>query len=323
MKTAHFADRFLESVETRHDGAAVCVGIDPVVGRLPDAIRPSSDRGPQAALDAIYEFSVGVIDTVADHVPVVKMQSACFERYRSDGVEALYSLVEEAHRRELLVIMDAKRGDVSVSAEHYAASFFAPSIEGDDPASADPLVRSAAGNQFDHGMLDHPSNPDALTINPYLGMDSIEPYCAFNRGIFALVRTSNPGSDEIQSMRLEEESSTIAEYIARLVADKADQYLGESGYSTMGAVVAATKPSDMSRLRHLMPRSLFLVPGFGAQGGSPEDVRAAFNDDGRGALITASRSVIYAFQPDESDWSGAIARAAESFANEIRAIIKQ
>jgi len=318
----HFADRFLDAV-ARFDGAPVCVGIDPVVERLPDAIRPQPDRGPPAALDAIYEFSAGIIDSVADIVPAVKFQSACFERYRSEGVEALYSLIDEAHRRNLLVILDGKRGDVSVSAEHYAASFFSPSVEADDEMEGDPFrKRSPSDTTHQHGRPDHPSNPDAVTVNAYLGMDGVEPFCRFNRGVFALVRTSNPGSDDLQSMRIEGEGLTVAEHVATCIAEAADQYLGESGYSTLGAVVGATKSKDIARLRRLMPRSILLVPGFGAQGGSAEDVRAAFNEvDGQGAIITASRSVIYAFDPPDAGWAGAIAEAAESLVREIRGIL--
>ncbi len=315
--TDHFADRLIEAIRSK--GSPVCVGLDPVYEQLPDVIRPNVDRGPSAALDAIVEFSSIVLDAVADHIPVVKFQSACFERYRADGVDALYSLIEEARQQGLLVILDAKRGDIGLSAAHYSSGIFSPWV-GDDDLPLDGSLDDLSAAQQQHcSVLD--SNPDAVTVNSYLGMDGIEPFTENGHGVFALVRTSNPGSDAIQSIQLETGIS-IAEHIAGLVHELAQESIGESGYSLVGAVVGATKREDIESLREIMPNSMFLVPGYGAQGGTADDVKACFNaHDGLGALITSSRGIIHAFDAADEDWASSVAKAASQFNAEIRAIV--
>lgn len=291
----HFSDRLLNAIGRK--GSPACVGIDPVHERLPAELRRRVD-GPRSALAAISEYCSIVLDAVADAVPSVKFQSACFERYRDEGVETLYSLIADAADLGLMVILDAKRGDIGLSAEHYAAGVFEPWIDRDELAP-----RLAV--------------PDAVTINGYLGADGIEPFCAGGRGAFVLVRTSNPGGDAIQQARLEG-GQTVAEHVARVIDGLSREHMGDLGYSDLGAVVGATKRSEIASLRALMPRCIFLVPGYGAQGGSAEDVRACFNPDGRGAIITASRSVIFAYERDtEGPWADAIAEAAQRFAQEV------
>lgn len=275
--TIHPADSLLDAVD--RVGSPVCVGIDPVLERLPDACLVEGEPLP-----AIERFCRGVIEAVAPHVGVCKYQSACFERYGAAGVALLENLVVHARETGLEVILDAKRGDIGVSARHYAAAV-----------------------------------PDAarwVTVNAYLGTDGIEPFLE-RGGAFALARTSNPGGDALQRLRLEDGRS-IAEAVADLLAETGDKHLGDSGYSALGAVVGATKRADAELLRARMPRQIFLVPGYGAQGGGVEDVLPCFNADGRGALITASRSVIYAFDGDASGvWTDAVARAAEALAGEL------
>ena len=291
----HFSDRLLNAIGRK--GSPVCVGLDPVHERLPAELRHRIDS-PRTALSAISEYCSGVLDAVADAVPAVKFQSACFERFRDEGVETLYSLIADANDLGLIVILDAKRGDIGVSAEHYAAGMFEPWADSDELAPRH-------------------ATPDAVTINGYLGSDSIEPFCRDGRGAFVLVRTSNPGGDEIQQARLES-GLTVAEHMAGVVDRLAGEHLGSLGYSDLGAVVGATKRGEIASLRALMPRCIFLVPGYGAQGGGTEDVKACFNQDGRGAIITASRSVIFAYEKDpDRSWADAVAQAAQRFAQEI------
>lgn len=299
MALDHFADRLLQACE--HKGAPVCVGIDPVLERLPaDLQRPSAD--PAEAAEAFAAFVEGVIDAVAELVPCVKLQSACFERYHWAGVQVYHRMIDLARQRGLLVIGDAKRGDIGISAEHYAAGCL-----------GDPLQP-----EIELG-------PDALTINSYFGHDGVQPFMDLaarqNKGLFALVRTSNPGGDAIQGLKLAD-GGTVADAVANLVAQWGDTALGFSGYSLLGAVVGATKRQDAARLRTLMPRQIFLVPGFGAQGGSADDVRACFHPDGRGALITASRSVLFAYDKKPGgDWRRAIAEAAIDLKQQVNAIL--
>ncbi|NOG54158.1 MAG: orotidine-5'-phosphate decarboxylase [Planctomycetes bacterium] len=325
----HFSDRLLDAIE--HKGSPSCVGIDPVYERLPiqvrRACRPScAEMGAGAgvgvadgqadestcpgsvALDAICEYTIGVLDAVCDHVPAVKFQSACFERYRAEGVELLYDMIQEAQSRGLMVILDAKRGDIGISAQRYAEGLFEP-VPASDDDSVIPEVCPVA---------------DAVTVNGYLGMDGIEPFCKPGHGVFVLIRTSSPGSDAVQDVRLEP-GQTVAEHLATLLADMSGQYLGERGYSDVGAVVAGTRPEAAARVRALLPHSLFLVPGYGAQGGTAADCLPCFDQHGRGALITASRSVSCAFDCDDAsaDWADAVALAAQAFAQEVAAIAQK
>ena len=287
----HFADRFLKAA--REKGAPVCVGLDPVLERLPDEVPGNT------ALARIESWCLGILDAVAEHVPAVKPQLACFERYGSAGFAVYERLVDRARALGLIVIADAKRGDIGLSSAHYAAGFF----ESGHPA-------------------------DALTVNAYLGADGLEPFAdaaaKAGAGLFALVRTSNPGGDALQSLHLADRrtvSQVVGQIVAELGAQK-PEYIGESGYSLLGAVVGATKPDDAMRLRQLMPHQLFLVPGFGAQGGDAHDVKACFNPDQTGAIITASRSIIYAHNHHPNQpWQSSVATAAQDFNQQIKAIL--
>ena len=236
----------------------------------------------------------------------MKFQSACFERYLWPGVKAYHQLMEEAAGMGLLVIADAKRGDIGISAEHYAAGCL-----------GDTHFRDLAS----------PKGPDALTVNAYLGADSLQPFVDLsvkeNKGLFALVRTSNPGGDALQSMLLAD-GRCVSDAVAQIVATvgSGPGAVGKLGYSLLGAVVGATKPVDAARLRELLPQQIFLVPGFGAQGGSAKDVVPCFKADGTGAIITASRSVLFAYEkPLNNDWTGAIAAAALDMKQQIAAIL--
>lgn len=284
---SHAADRLLDAC--RRKGAPVCVGLDPVLNKLPDAL---GGLEPVAALE---RFCLDVIDAVAEHVPAIKPQIACFERFGSAGYRVYEKVVTAGREAGLFVIADAKRGDIGTSSAHYASGLLAGEEDG------------AVGS-------------DALTVNSYLGADGLEPFvkaaAATGRGLFALVRTSNPGGDKLQGLRLEDGRS-VAEAVADMVADLGCGTLGQSGYSLLGAVVGATKPEDAASLRQRMPQQIFLVPGFGAQGGSAEDVRACFKPDGTGAIITASRSVIYAYNPADENWPVAVAQAAVDLKRQI------
>lgn len=298
----HFAERWREAVE--RSGSPVCVGIDPVYARLPGAITSQDGlddaSDPASASDAIQQYVRGVLRvTSAAGVPMVKFQSACFERYQAEGVECLWNCIEEAKSLGLMVILDAKRGDIGISAEHYAAAHLPPP-PGD--------------------------GVDALTVNAYLGMDTLEPLLKAAReqgkGLFALVRTSNPGSDAVQTQKLAD-GRTVGQMMADLVAATGARDVGESGMSLLGAVVGATHRDEIADLRRRMAQQIFLVPGYGAQGGSAEDVRGCFlPGKPSSAIITASRSVIYAYaDKDTADWTEAVGRAAGELKRDVAAIL--
>lgn len=278
----HPADRLLEAIESI--GTPACVGLDPVWSKLPRTIQ----RTAASEIDGIRAFGEGIVEAIAGRVPAIKLQSACFERYGAAGFEALGSVAAAARSRGLALILDAKRGDIGISAEHYAE----------------------AARGF---------GADWTTVNGYFGPDGLAPFRK-GGGAFVLVRTSNPDGDLVQGLRLAD-GRTVAEAVGEVVARAGESSIGDRGFSDLGAVVGATKPRDAAALRERMPRQIFLVPGFGAQGGSADDVRACFDATGRGAIVTASRSVIYAFEPDSDSWQDQVAAAADRLAEELRAAL--
>lgn len=284
----HAGDALVARVEAT--GAATCVGLDPVVERLPGALVPADAADLAQCARAIESFSLGVIEAVAADAAAMKVQAACFERYGPDGYAAMWRVLAAARASGLAVVLDFKRGDIGISAEHYAAS------------------ARAAGAHW-------------TTISAYLGADGILPFLAAGHGAFALVRTSNPSGDALQAQPLAAGGS-VAERVAALVDELGAATVGARGFSTLGAVVGATKRAEIAALRARMPRTIFLVPGYGAQGGTADDVRACFTSGVHGALITASRSVIYPKAAPGASWQQSIRDAARVFADEIRAIAR-
>ncbi len=282
----HFADILAQAIARR--GSPACVGLDPVLESIP----PDARANHHEPLGAIGEFCRAVLAAVAPHVPAVKFQAACFERYGGRGVTLLEELAEQARKLGLVVVYDAKRGDISTSAAHYAA---------------------AAGRLHAH----------AITLSGYMGASAVTPFLDAGLGVFVLVRTSNPDSDAIQSQKLAD-GRGVAEMMADVVATLGRDRLGSSGLSSVGAVVGATKSADAAALRRRMPDQVFLVPGYGAQGGTAEDIRAMLRPghppEHAGVLVTASRSVIYAAPAAGQSWQGAVESAAKKLASELRAI---
>lgn len=278
-----FADLLEQSIARA--GSPICVGLDPVFEALPEECRCEHD-----APAAIQRFSLDVIDAVKPHAAAIKPQSACYERYGSKGYSALEHTCRYARDKGLTVVLDGKRGDIGVSAAHYAA---------------------AAVHLGAH----------AVTVNGYLGASAVDPFIKAGLGVFVLVRTSNPDSDAVQSPRLED-GRTVAELLAGLVRGLGAGAMGSCGLSSIGAVVGATKSADGQALRKAMPDQVFLVPGYGAQGGKAEDIRALLRPDGRGVLVTASRSIIYAPRTAGQTWTAAVESAARAMSAEIAAVVK-
>ena len=296
VAVAHFADRLAEAVERKH--SQLVVGLDPVPDQLPVELRGETVLGRAYAAAACARFCCGIVDAVAPYAVAVKPQSAFFEALGSDGFRALEEVCGYASAAGLLVIADAKRGDIGSTARAYAAAFVEP--RGEDP----PLA-------------------DAVTLNPYLGRDSVEPFLAASRrtgaGLFAIVKTSNAGSADVQDAVLSD-GRRLWQHVAGLVREWGEELVGERGLSTVGAVVGATYPREVAEIRRLLPQSVLLLPGIGAQGARPADVERAFTSGPASALVAASRSVIYAYRSAGGDWRAAAGAEAGRLAGEVWAV---
>lgn len=293
----HFADRLIAEIKKKN--SPVVAGLDPNWEKIPAFLREKY----QSVGAALFAFNKGLIDALADVVPAVKPQLAYYEMYGISGLVAFQSTVDYARSKGLLVIADGKRNDIGTTSDAYAKAYLTPAPKTSDSAS--PLREGA----FD---------ADALTVNPYLGEDGIQPFtkaCAeHGKGIFTLVKTSNRSSGQLQDLHLVN-GMTVYEQVADLVNEWGQDLIGESGYSSVGAVVGATYPEQAEALRKRMPRALILVPGYGAQGGTADTVAVNFNQDGLGAVVNASRSIMYAYQSEK--WSSQYNE--ESFADAARA----
>jgi orotidine-5'-phosphate decarboxylase len=314
--TENFADRLLAAIDAK--GAPICVGIDPIVAnfpsqvfRTPDARDNALGGDPQPCLDALFDFVTRVLKVVAPLVPCVKFQSAYFEQFHAEGVEAYFNLVQEAAELGLVVIGDVKRGDIGSTAAAYAAGHLA---EPQSLASADELA-----------------TPDAITVNPMLGMDTLDPFvktaAEFGKGLFVLVRTSNPGSADLQDVKLAD-GRTWSEMLAEKLAAVARSpgMVGHRGWSSVGAVVGATQPHTITSLRERLPKSIFLLPGYGTQGATAEMTQNAFRD-GIGAIVSASRSILYAHKEPKytsrfgPTWEKAVEAATQEMKSDLASIL--
>ncbi len=293
----HFADRLCEAVRLK--GNPLCVGLDPRWESLPDEIRNCHNSDSLVSVvDAIEKFCLRVLDVVASLVPVVKPQSAFFEMCGPAGMAALARIIVQARSLGLLTILDSKRGDIASTATAYA--------------------EAAVGRVAFGETLYSIWNADAVTVNPYLGRDAVEPFLQTSRrsgaGVFVLVRTSNPGSGLFQNLEVkrpnsDEPARPLFEHVGAAVRTWSLENLGTSGYGDVGAVVGATYPAELVQLRQQMPEVLFLVPGFGAQGGSAADVLPALRADGLGAVINSSRGILFPCPPATPDWEHRVEQA--------------
>jgi orotidine-5'-phosphate decarboxylase len=297
-----FSDRL--AVAVRERATPLIVGLDPRSDQLPEALRggTGSDR-PEEVANSYSRFCCEIIDVVAPMVPAVKPQAAFFEQLGPHGMAALAEVILYARQKGLLVIFDGKRNDIGSTAAAYAQGILGGSADGGWDA-------------------------DALTVNPYLGGDSLDPFVEACRqlgaGIFVLVKTSNPGGGLFQD--LVSDGRPLYRHVADYVSTEAAQTRGKSGYSPVGAVVGATYPDQLAELRGALPHSWLLVPGFGSQGGTAGDVANAFDQDGLGAVINSSRAIIFAYDRKEyrqryasSEWQRSVQDAARDAIDELRA----
>lgn len=282
-----FIDKLIDNIK-KYDNPTV-IGLDPKLEYIPASIRNNAlkeyGEGLAGAAEAIINFNKRLIDAVCDIVPAIKPQLAYYEMYGYEGVKAFTATTEYAKSKGMLVIADGKRNDIGSTVEAYSSAFLGKvSIENRDVPVFD---------------------TDALTVNPYLGIDGIKPFlndCInYQKGIFILVKTSNKSSGQLQDL-ITQDGKHIYEKIAELVDEWGNELVGKNGYSSVGAVVGATYPEQAKKLRSIMKKAYILVPGYGAQGGTARDAANAFNSDGLGAIVNASRSIMCAWKAER--WSG-------------------
>ena len=299
---SHFADRLSDAVKQK--STPLVVGLDPVYGRLPESIRSHGHMNDEtdvaASVDAMFEFCTRTLKVIAPLVPAVKINIAYFERYLWEGLETYYSLVSEAEAQGVEVIGDVKRGDIGHTAK----------------ASAEAHLQNPEFAEME-GII----TPDAITVNGFAGADGILPFADVaadqGKGVFVWVRASNPSAGVIQDFA-DASGVKMYEKLAEVVGEIANQNkrLGSSGYSNVGMVVGGTSPEATTMLRQRYPKCWFLVPGFGSQGASATDCVRFCNRDGLGALINASRSIIYAYENPKyqekygDNWEKCIEQAA-------------
>ncbi len=304
----------------REKDAPVVVGLDPNLSFIPGQLMKEAREeaaaegrtlsGMECAAEAIWRFNKGVIDAVCDIVPAVKPQSAMYEQFGIPGLMTYEKTVRYAQEKGLIVIADVKRGDIGSTSAAYAAAHLGRTV-----------IEGVAEKSFD---------ADFATVNPYLGTDGIKPFVdacnACDKGIFVLVKTSNPSSGEFQDVRTED-----GRPVYELVAEKVREWgsLSMDGrYSNVGAVVGATYPAQGEALRRLMPEIFILAPGYGAQGASAADLLHFFDENGEGCIVNSSRGILAAWQKEayaaygEKDWAGAARAAAQAMIEDLRGALR-
>lgn len=291
-------DILIEKIKEKNNPTVA--GLDPKADYIPEEMKKAAFEKYGETFEgisaAILEFNKTLIDSLYDIVPAVKPQAAYYEMYGIAGIQCMHDTIEYAKSKGMYVILDAKRGDIGTTSEAYATAYLGKTQVGEKKLEA--------------------YGADCMTINPYLGTDGVAPFikeCAENdKGVFILVKTSNKSSGEIQDLK--SGGKHIYEHMADLVKTWGSDLIGTHGYSSAGAVVGATYPEQAEKLRAQMPRTYFLVPGYGAQGGGAKDVAPCFNKDGLGAIVNASRSIMCAYMKN----GGSVGEAARAEAIRMR-----
>lgn len=296
----NFSDKLAQSIQKMQNPTVM--GLDPKLDFIPQSVREKMfalhNDYFEAAAACLSLFNRALIDAVYDIVPAIKPQLAYYEMFGVEGIKVFAETVQYARDKGMLVIVDGKRNDIGPTAEAYAAAYL---------------------GQTDLGKGQVPVfDGDALTVNGYLGEDGIKPFLkeckTYDKGIFVLVKTSNPSSGQLQDMQLAD-GRMVCEAMADLVNSWGEDLVGECGYSSVGAVVGATWPKQLTDMRLRMPKAWILVPGYGAQGGTANDVALAFDENGLGAVVNASRSLMCAWKSEK--WKATY--TPEMFADACRA----
>lgn len=302
-------DRLIEKIAEKQNPTVA--GLDPKLEYVPASIKEKCFAKYGKTLDgaaaALFEFNKALIDSLYDIVPAIKPQAAYYEMYGWQGVKALCDTIEYAKSKGMFVITDGKRNDIGTTMEAYAAAHLGTTEVG--------------------GELVEAFGADALTVNGYLGTDGIKPLASIckekDKGIFVLVKTSNPSSGELQDMKLDTDE-TVYEHMGKMCEAWGSELMGKHGYSAVGAVVGATYPQQLLEMRAKAKHTFFLVPGYGAQGGGADDVKNAFDKNGLGAVINSSRGIMCAWKKQglsEDDFALAARNEAIRMRDEIVAAI--
>lgn len=294
----YFIDNLQQKIEEKN--SRICIGLDPHLELMPEKILDKSlladiEKNEKEIAISVLEFNKNIIDAVADFTAVVKPQMAFYEKLGVPGIEALWQTIAYARKQKLIILLDGKRNDIGSTAKAYAESYLEKT------------------NIF----------ADSITINPYLGQDGILPFLENKeRGAFALLRTSNPSAGDLQDLKLEN-GKMLYQAVGGYLQNLGQEYIGDSGYSNLAAVVGATYPKELKEIRAQLKSVFFLIPGFGAQGGGAEDIKAGFDSQGRGAVVNSSRGINFAYQKEEyahfgaENYAEAARAAAEKMKNEI------
>ena len=272
-------DSLIEKIKEKQ--SPIVMGIDPKYEFIPKHIREKYENNLEGFSKAAVEFGKGLIDSVYDIIPAIKPQLAYFEAMGPEGLVAYQEIIEYAKSKGLIIISDAKRGDIGTTSKAYSNAFLGKTdLEDKDESIYD---------------------SDFVTVNPYMGSDSVNPFIEdcekYNKGVFVLIKTSNKSSGELQDLKLEN-GKTVYEHVTGLVNNWGKDLIGENGYSSVAAVVGATYPEQLREIREMAPNTFFLIPGYGAQGGKAEDIALAFDKNGLGGIINASRSLMCAYKSD-------------------------
>lgn len=295
-------DQLIEKInETKNP---TCVGLDTSFDYLPDEMKKGAEDFKDAA-EAILEFNKNIIDSVHDIVPAVKVQIAYYEQYGRAGLKAFKKTAEYAKKKGLIVITDAKRNDIGATASRYAAAFL--------------------GETDVNGKKDTAFDSDFLTVNGYLGSDGITPFTdeckARDKGIFVLVKTSNPSSGELQNLKLQD-GRTVYECMGDMVEQWGADTVGKYGYSAVGAVVGATYPEEAKVLRARLKHTFFLIPGYGAQGANAEMLKNCFDQNGSGGIVNNSRGILCAYKKRGGKYFEAARAACLDMKADLNSVLK-
>lgn len=304
-------DKLIEKIKETNNPTVM--GLDPRYEMLPRCVTEKYPLNLEGVAQAIVEYNKALIDTTYDIIPAVKPQIAFYEMFGIPGIQAFKETCEYAKQKGMLVIADIKRGDIGSTAQGYSNAYLGKTKIGDIEQSI-----------FD---------VDFVTINPYMGTDCVKPFIEdckkYNKGLFILVKTSNPSSGELQDLKLET-GEEVYTRVAKLVENWGEELRGMYNYSSIAAVVGATYPEQLKQIREIAPHTYFLIPGYGAQGGTAKDIAYGFDQNGLGGIVNASRSLMCAYKSDkwknefeEKDYAKATRAEAIRMRDEINSVLQE